>query len=369
MVRYVARRLLLIMPTLLGIMAVNFAIVQVAPGGPIEQIIAELSGEAVSATAALTGSAGGDMGAQASMGGLDPGADTGYRGSRGLDEAMIRDLERQFGFDRPAHERFAKMLWSYARLDFGTSFYQDKTVVAIVASKLPVSITLGSWTLLIIYLVSIPLGIRKAVHDGTRFDLWTSVAIFVGYAVPGFLFAILLIVLFAGGSYWEIFPLRGLASEGAANMSLVGRILDHLWHIAMPVGSLVLGGFATLTMLTKNSFIEELGKHFVLTARSKGMSEQRVLYAHVFRNAMLLVISGFPQAFIGIFFTGSLLIEVIFSLDGIGRLGYEAVMRRDYPIVFGTVFCFSLVGLVMNLVSDVIYTVVDPRIDFASSEV
>jgi microcin C transport system permease protein len=261
------------------------------------------------------------------------------------------------------------MMWSYLRFDFGTSFFQDQTVISIVLSKLPVSITLGLWTLLIVYGISIPLGIAKAVRDGSRFDFWTSVLIFVGYAVPGFLFAILFVVLFAGGSFWEIFPMRGLASEGAAELSLLERAVDYLWHIALPIGSLVLGGFATLTLLTKNCFLEEIGKQFVLTARAKGLSPRRVLYGHVFRNAMLLVISGFPQAFIGVFFTGALLVEVIFSLDGLGRLGYESVLRRDYPVVFGTLYCFSLLGLLLNLASDLIYTWVDPRIDFASSEV
>ncbi len=364
--RYVLRRLLLIVPTLLGIMAANFLIVQAAPGGPVDQAIAELTGESGSTTAAVSGSAGGDSG------GAEAGSFAGsssYAGVRGIDPELIAGLERQFGFDKPAHERFFLMLWNYLRFDFGTSFFQDESVVSIVLSKIPVSASLGLWTLLITYGISIPLGVAKAVRDGTPFDFWSSLVIFVGYAIPGFLFAILLVVLFAGGSFWEIFPMRGLASEYAADLPWLDRVLDYLWHIVLPISSLVLGGFATLTLLTKNSFLEEIGKQFVLTARAKGLSPNRVLYGHVFRNAMLLVISGFPQAFIGVFFTGALLVEVIFSIDGSGRLGYDAVMRRDYPIVFGTVYCFSLLGLLLNLLSDLIYTWIDPRIDFESTEV
>jgi len=360
--RYVARRLLLIVPTLIGIMAINFAIVQVAPGGPVEQALAELSGEASAVPAPASSGAGGETGVAITA--VDSAASAGYRGSSGIDPELIRELERQFGFDRPLHERFLTMLWNYARFDFGDSFFQDASVMEIVLSKLPVSMTLGFWTLLIVYGISIPLGIAKAVRDGTRFDLWTSFAIFVGYAVPGFLFAILFIVLFAGGSFLEIFPMRGLVSEGWSSLSPFERVVDYMWHIALPVGSIVLGGFATLTMLTKNSFIEEIGKQFVLTARSKGLSERRVLYGHVFRNAMLLVIAGFPQAFIGLFFTGSLLIEVIFSLDGLGYLGFNAALNRDYPVMFGTLWVFGLLGLLMGLLGDLMYVVVDPRIDF-----
>jgi microcin C transport system permease protein len=365
--RYFLRRLLLIVPTLFGIMAANFLIVQAAPGGPVDQAIAEMTGEATSTTAAISGSAGGEMGGDAAAA-LAGGASS-YVGVRGIDPELIASLERQFGFDKPAHERFFLMLWNYLRFDFGTSFFQDESVVSIVLSKIPTSASLGLWTLLITYGISIPLGVAKAVRDGTRFDFWSSLIVFVGYAVPGFLFAILLVVLFAGGSFLEIFPMRGLSSEYAADLPWIERAIDYLWHIVLPIGSLVLGGFATLTLLTKNSFLEEIGKQFVLTARAKGLSPNRVLYGHVFRNAMLLVISGFPQAFIGVFFTGALLVEVIFSIDGIGRLGYDAVMRRDYPIVFGTVYCFSLLGLLLNLLSDVIYTWVDPRIDFESTEV
>jgi microcin C transport system permease protein len=360
---YILRRLLLIPPTLLGIMAANFLIVQAAPGGPVEQVLAELSGQAASATGAI----GGEQATASVMAGAQ-GGDSGYLGARGVDPQLIADLERQFGFDKPPLERFVKMLWNYLRFDFGDSFFQDKSVLAIVKSKLPVSMSLGFWTLLLVYSISIPLGIAKAVRDGQRFDVWTSVAIFIGYAVPGFIFALLFIVLFAGGSFWEIFPLRGLTSENAAQLPWFSRVLDYLWHIVLPVLSLTLGGFAVLTMLTKNCFLEEINKQFVLTARAKGLSERRVLYGHVFRNAMLLVISGFPQAFMAVFFTGSLLIEVLFSLDGLGRLGFEAVIRRDYPIVFGTLYCFSLLSLLLHLISDVIYTFVDPRINFASSE-
>jgi microcin C transport system permease protein len=362
---YLLRRLLLIFPTLFGIMAINFLIVQAAPGGPVEQVLAEITGEAAAAGSVGGTGAGGELGAAGAN--FQPGAESAYLGSRGLDAELIAKLEKQFGFDQPAHVRFAKMMWDFARFDFGNSFYQDQSVVAIVRSKLPVSASLGGWTLLIVYAISIPLGIGKAVRDGTRFDLWTSIAIFMGYAIPGFLFAILFVVLFAGGSFWEVFPMRGLTSDNWSELPWRARILDYLWHVTLPVASLVLGGFATLTLLTKNSFLEEIGKQFVLTARAKGLAPRRVLYGHVFRNAMLIVIAGFPQAFIGVFFTGALLIEVIFSLDGLGRLGYEAVIRRDYPIVFGTLYCFSLLSLVMHLVSDLIYTWVDPRIDFASA--
>ncbi|MDD9945059.1 MAG: microcin C ABC transporter permease YejB [Myxococcales bacterium] len=364
MIRYVLHRLLLVVPTLFGIMTINFLIVQAAPGGPVEQAIAELTGDATATTSALAGGSAGEL----ASGELSDHGASAYRGSRGLDPDMIADLEQQFGFDKPPHERFAKMMWSYLRFDFGTSFFQDASVVDIVVSKLPVSVSLGLWTILIVYAISIPLGIRKAVHDGTKFDVWSSGAIFVGYAVPGFLFAILFVILFAGGSFFRLFPLRGLTSDNWDQLGILQRAADYLWHVSLPVASIALGGFATLTMLTKNSFLEEIGKQYVLTARAKGLTERRVLLGHVFRNAMLVVISGFPQAFLAVFFTGSLLIEVIFSLDGLGRLGYDAVMRRDYPIVFGTMYVFSLLGLLMNLASDLTYTLVDPRIDFESNE-
>jgi len=351
--RYLLRRLLLIVPTLFGIMVINFAIVQFAPGGPVEQILAQSAGLAGSTTAAIS-----------DAGSMGPGGGDAYTGSSGLDPALIAELERQFGFDRPAHERFALMMWNYLRLDFGDSYYQDRPVVGLVLERLPVSVSLGLWSLLLIYSISIPLGIAKAVRDGSRFDVWTSGVVFTAYAVPGFLFAVLLIVLFAGGTYLDWFPLRGLVSENFDELSAWGKVKDYFWHLTLPVTALTIGGFATLTMLTKNSFLEELSKQFVLTARAKGLSERRVLYGHVFRNAMLIVIAGFPAAFVGILFTGALLIEVIFSLDGIGLLGYEAVIKRDFPILFGTLFSFTLIGLIMQLVGDLTYVLVDPRIDF-----
>jgi microcin C transport system permease protein len=351
--RYVMRRLLLILPTLFGIMVINFVIVQFAPGGPVEQALAQASGFGGSSTAAV--STGGTMG---------PAGDSGYTGGSGLDPELVARLERQFGFDKPTHERFRLMMWNYLRLEFGVSYFQDRPVVDLVVERLPVSISLGLWSLLLIYSISIPLGIAKAVRDGQRFDLWTSAVVFTAYAIPGFLFAVLLIVVFAGGSYLDWFPLRGLASENFAELSWPAKIVDYFWHLTLPLTALTIGGFATLTMLTKNSFLEELSKQFVLTARAKGLSERRVLYGHVFRNAMLIVIGGFPAAFVGILFTGALLIEVIFSLDGIGLLGYEAVVKRDYPILFGTLFSFTLIGLLMQLVGDLTYVLVDPRIDF-----
>lgn len=354
MARYVLRRLLLILPTLFGIMVINFLIVQLAPGGPVEQVVAELTGPAVSTTANITG---------AGTGGSESGG-ARYPGAAGIDPAIIEELEKQFGFDKPLHERFVLMMWNYLRLDFGDSYFQDRPVMDLVLERMPVSLSLGLWSLLLIYLISIPLGVAKAVRDGQRFDLWTSAVIFVGYAIPGFLFAILLVVLFAGGTFWNVFPLRGLVSENFAELSLFEQIVDYLWHMVLPVTALTVGGFATLTMLTKNSFLEELGKQFVLTARAKGLTERRVLYGHVFRNAMLIVIAGFPSAFVGILFTGSLLIEVIFSLEGMGLLGYDAVIKRDYPILFGTLFCFTFIGLLLNLIGDLLYVLVDPRIDF-----
>ncbi len=364
MAAYIVRRLLLIVPTLLGIMIVNFIIIQAAPGGPVEQLISQVSGPGVDTTARLTGS---DAGLEAG-GGTDAGTEEGpaarYRGAQGLDPALIAEIEQMYGFDRPAHERFLKMLWDYARFDFGNSFFVDRPVVDLVLEKMPVSISLGLWTTLLTYLVSIPLGIRKAINDGTPFDVWTSGVIIVGFAIPGFLFAILLIVLFAGGSYLDWFPLRGLVSENWHDLSWPARILDYFWHLTLPLLALSIGAFAGLTMLTKNSFLDEINKQYVLTARAKGLDERRVLYGHVFRNAMLLIIAGFPGAFIGILFTGSLLIEIIFSLDGLGLLGFEAALRRDYPVMFGTLYFFTLLGLVVKLISDLTYVLVDPRIDF-----
>ncbi|TDJ39122.1 MAG: microcin C ABC transporter permease YejB [Gammaproteobacteria bacterium] len=354
--RYVLRRLLLILPTLFGVMVINFIVVQFAPGGPVEQALAEAAGFGSSSTASVSSAA------------MGPGGESGYTGSSGIDPALVARLEKQFGFDKPAHERFFMMIWNYARLDFGTSYFQDRPVIDLVLERLPVSISLGLWSLLMIYSISIPLGIAKAVGDGQRFDVWTSGVVFTAYAVPGFLFAILLIVVFAGGSYFDWFPLRGLTSDNFDDLSVFGKIRDYFWHLALPLTALTIGGFATLTMLTKNSFLEELNKQFVLTARAKGVTERRVLYGHVFRNAMLIVIAGFPAAFVGILFTGALLIEVIFQLDGIGLLGYEAVVKRDYPILFGTLFSFTLIGLVMQLIGDMVYVFVDPRIDFETRE-
>ncbi|HYE01221.1 MAG TPA: microcin C ABC transporter permease YejB [Alphaproteobacteria bacterium] len=375
MLAYILRRLLLIIPTLLGIMLVNFLIVQAAPGGPIEQIIAQMEGNAGSATDRIGGGssdiAGNPLDAQQGLQGQGSGSDvtSRYRGARGLDPEFIKELEREFGFDKPLHERFLLMMGNYIRFDFGESYFRNVQVVDLVIEKMPVSISLGLWTTLLTYLISIPLGIMKAVRDGTRFDAVTSGIVIVGYAIPSFLFAVLLVVLFAGGTYWQIFPLRGLVSDNFATLPWPQQIADYFWHIALPVAAMVIGGFAGLTMLTKNSFLEEINKQYVLTARAKGLAPRRVLYGHVFRNAMLIVIAGFPGAFVGILFTGSLLIEVIFTLDGLGLLGYEAALNRDYPVVFGTLFFFSLLGLVMKLVGDLIYMLVDPRIDFEARTV
>ena len=367
MLAYIVRRLLLIVPTLFGIMVVNFVVIQAAPGGPVEQLIATMQGTAVDATARVAGGGGETVDTGGAAQGGDP-VSARYRGARGLDPELLRDLERQFGFDKPAHERFADMIWNYVRFDFGESFFRDRRVVDLVLSKMPVSISLGLWTTLLIYLISIPLGIAKAVRDGSRFDVWTSGAVVVGNAIPGFLFAILLIVLFAGGRYFDWFPLRGLASPGAADMGWAAQTADYFWHLALPVLSMVIGGFAGLTLLTKNSFLEEINKQYVMTARAKGLTERRVLYGHVFRNAMLIVIAGFPSAFVGILFTGALLTEIIFSLDGLGLLGFEAALGRDYPVMFATLYFFTLLGLVMQLVGDIAYTIIDPRIDFESRE-
>ena len=362
MAGYIAKRLLLMIPTLLGIMLVNFVIVQFAPGGPIDQIIEQM----------VSGGSGGvstrATGMSADIGASSLNDSSRNPASRGLDPEILADLEKQFGFDKPVHERFLNMLYNSMTLDFGESYFQDRPVVDLVIERLPISVSLGLWSMLLIYTISLPLGVRKAVKDGTRFDIWTSALLFIGYAVPGFLFAILLIILFAGGSYFDWFPLRGIVSDGWGDMSLFDQIIDYFWHLALPITALTIGGFATLTMLTKNSFLEEISKQFVLTARSKGMSERRVMYGHVFRNAMLIVIAGFPAALIGILFTGSMLIEVIFSLEGIGLLGFEAVLTRDYPIMFGTLFVFTLIGLVLQLIGDITYTLIDPRIDFESRD-
>lgn len=364
MLAYIVRRLLLIVPTLFGIMVLNFLIIQLAPGGPVEQMIARMQGMAVGATERIAGG-GSDAGqAREQMNQATNATTSRYRGAQGLDPEFIAEIEKQFGFDKPLHERFFLMMGNYLRLDFGTSYFRDQKVIDLIIDKLPVSISLGLWTTLIIYLVSVPLGIRKAVRDGTPFDTWTSGVVIVGYAIPGFLFAVLLIVLFAGGRYFDLFPLRGLVSDDWASLPWWRQILDYLWHITLPVTALVIGGFAGLTMLTKNSFLEEINKLYVTTARAKGLSEKRILYGHVFRNAMLIVIAGFPAALIGILFTGALLIEVIFSLDGLGLLGFESAINRDYPVVFGTLFIFTLLGLLANLITDLTYVAVDPRIDF-----
>lgn len=350
MFAYIVRRLLLIIPTLVIILLVNFVIVQAAPGGPVEQAIAHLQGIG-------GGGVGGSSG---------DGISGGSRASRGLDPKLIKDIEKQYGFDKPAPERLWLMLKNYAHLDFGNSFFRGKTVTDLILEKMPVTISLGLWATLITYLVSIPLGIRKAVRHGSSFDVWSSTAIVIGYAMPAFLFAMFLIVVFAGGTSLNWFPVRGLVSENFEELSTIGKIADYFWHLVLPVTSLVIGGFATLTILTKNSFLNEITRQYVVTARAKGLSERRVLYGHVFRNAMLLVISGIPQAFIAVFFAGSLLIEVIFSLDGLGRMSYEAALSRDYPVVFGSLFIFTLFGLLIKLIGDLCYTLVDPRIDFAA---
>ncbi len=371
---YVVRRLLLIVPTLIGIMLLNFVIVQAAPGGPVEQILAQIQGLDVEATARVGGDAGSETRStqprQAGQGGSTAGTQPvgSYRGAQGLDPEFIAQLEKQFGFDKPAHERFLLMLGNYARFDFGDSFFRDRAVIDLVLDKMPVSISLGLWTTLLVYLISIPLGIAKAVRDGSRFDAGTSVVVIVGNAIPSFLFAILLIVLFSGGRYFDWFPLRGLVSEDWATLDWPARIADYFWHITLPVVSMVIGGFAGLTMLTKNSFLDEINKQYVMTARAKGLTERRVLFGHVFRNAMLIVIAGFPSAFIGILFTGALLTEIIFSLDGLGLLGFEAAINRDYPVMFGTLYFFTLVGLLLNLVGDLMYVAIDPRIDFEKRE-
>jgi len=371
MAAYIIRRLLLMIPTLFGIMLVAFLVVQFAPGGPVERVIAQLSGSDTGATSRISGSQGGDFSGRGQMqgGGQMDATTSKYRGAQGLDPEFIKQLEKQFGFDRPAHERFFLMLWNYATFNFGKSYFRDTSVIDLIKEKMPVSMSLGIWMALLSYLISIPLGIRKAVRDGSRFDTWTSGVIIIGYAIPGFLFAILLIVLFAGGSFFNIFPLRGLTSDNWAELPWYGKILDYFWHLVLPIICMGLSAFATTTLLTKNSFLDEIRKQYVLTARAKGCTERQVLYGHIFRNAMLLIIAAFPGAFIHAFFSGSLLIETIFSLDGLGLLGFESVLNRDYAVVFATLYIFSLLGLVVNLISDMTYTWVDPRIDFETREV
>jgi microcin C transport system permease protein len=370
MTAYIARRILFMIPTIFGIMLVSFVVVQFAPGGPVERVIAQLSGADTGATSRISGSSSGDFSSRgAGASGPQAEVNSKYRGAQGLDPAFIKSLEQQFGFDKPAYERFFIMLWNYVRFDFGKSYFRDVSVLHLISEKLPVSISLGVWMTLLSYLISIPLGIRKAVRDGSQFDIWTSGVIIVGYAIPGFLFAILLIILFAGGSFFQFFPLRGLVSDGWSQFPWWQKIFDYFWHLVLPIVSMGLAAFATMTLLTKNSFLEELRKQYVLTARAKGCSETQVLYGHIFRNAMLLVIAGFPAAFVSAFFAGALLIETIFSLDGLGLLSFESVLNRDYPVVFANLYIFALVGLVVNLISDLTYTWIDPRIDFETREV
>jgi microcin C transport system permease protein len=368
---YIIRRLLLMIPTLFGIMLVSFVVVQFAPGGPVERVIAQLSGADTGAGSRIPGAGTGDFAGRGQMaGGAQADAVTSkYRGAQGLDPEFIKKLEQQFGFDRPAYERFFLMLKNYSTFDFGKSYFRDVSVLQLIKEKLPVSISLGLWMTLLTYLISIPLGVRKAVRDGSRFDVWTTTIITIGYALPSFLVAILLIILFAGGSYLDWFPLRGLTSDNWAQLTWWQKIIDYFWHLTLPIIAMMLGAFATMTMLTRNSFLDEIRKQYVLTARAKGCTERRTLYGHVFRNAMLIVIAGFPGAFIHAFFSGSLLIETIFSLDGLGLLGFESVLNRDYPVVFATLYIFALLGLVVNLISDLTYTWVDPRIDFETREV
>ena len=368
MTAYIIRRLLLIIPTLFGIILINFLVIQAAPGGPIEQLISRYTGTGVEATARISSS-----NQTETLGNRQAASDGGlsskYRGAQGLDPAFLRELEVMYGFDKPAHKRFLKMLGDYIRFDFGESFFRNQRVIDLVLDKMPVSISLGLWTTLLIYTISIPLGILKAVRDGSRFDFWSSSVVVIGNAIPSFLFAILLIVIFSGGRYFDWFPLRGLTSQGWNELNYLERVADYFWHLALPILSMVIGGFAALTLLTKNSFLEEINKQYVVTARAKGLTERRVLLGHVFRNAMLIVIAGFPSAFVGILFTGALLTEIIFSLDGLGLLGFEAVVNRDYPVMFASLYFFTLLGLVMQLIGDLTYTIIDPRIDFDSREV
>ncbi len=365
MLAYILRRLLLIVPTLLGILTVNFLIVQAAPGGPVEQMIARIKhADTMDATARVSGT-GSELSGNSAGGLASQNVVSAYRGAQGIDPAIIKDIEKMYGFDKPVGERYMLMLGNYLRFDFGKSFFRDESVIKLIGQKMPVSISLGLWTTLLVYLISIPLGILKAVRDGSRFDIWSSVVIIIGYAIPSFLFAILLIILFAGGSYVSLFPLRGLVSDNWADLSLWHKITDYAWHMTLPVIAMVVSGFASLTMLTKNSFLDEIGKQYVMTARAKGLSERSVLLRHVFRNAMLIVIARLPNALLTIFFTSSLLIEITFSLDGLGLLGFEAALNRDYPVMFATLYIFTLLGLIFNLLGDLAYVLVDPRIDFS----
>jgi len=364
---YLIRRILLIFPTLFGIMLINFAVVQIVPGGPVEQMIAQMTGTAVESTARFSGSDDGELSASFDASSFEDG-ESKYRGAQGLDPDIIKEIEIMYGMDKPAHERFLKMLKNYIFFDFGESFFRDQKVTSLVLDKMPVSISLGLWTTLLVYLISIPLGIRKAIKDGSKFDIISSSIVTIGYAIPNFLFAVILIVFFAGGRFYDIFPLRGLVSENFEELNLLSQIKDYFWHLTLPLIAMIVSGFAGLTFLTKNSFIDQINQQYVMTARAKGLSEKKVLYGHVFRNAMLIVIAGFPSAFIGILFSSSLFIEVIFSLDGLGLLGYEAALTRDYPVIFATLYFFSLLGLIMGIIGDFMYSLIDPRIDFESRE-
>ena len=364
---YLVRRVLLIFPTLFGIMLINFAVIQIVPGGPVEQMIAQMTGTAVESTARFSGGGEGELNSSFDASSFDDG-DSKYRGAQGLDPDIIKEIEVMYGMDKPAHERFFKMLKSYIFFDFGESFFRDQKVTSLVLDKMPVSISLGLWTTLLVYLISIPLGIRKAIKDGSRFDIISSSIVTIGYAIPNFLFAVILIVFFAGGRFYDIFPLRGLVSENFEELTLLAQIKDYFWHLTLPLLAMIVSGFAGLTFLTKNSFIDQINQQYVMTAKAKGLSERKVLYGHVFRNAMLIVIAGFPSAFIGILFSSSLFIEVIFSLDGLGLLGYEAALTRDYPVIFATLYFFSLLGLIMGILGDFMYSLIDPRIDFESRE-
>jgi microcin C transport system permease protein len=363
---YIGRRLLLVIPTLWAIITINFFIVQIAPGGPVDQAIANMQGLGQGAAMERISGSGGEGGRSVEQEGRT--GEGVYRGARGLDPEVIAEIEKRYGFDRPVWVRYFDMLKNYAAFNFGDSLFRGRSVLGLIAERLPVSVSLGLWSTLIIYLVSIPLGIRKAVKNGSRFDLWTSTAVVLGNAIPSFLFAVLLVVLFAGGGFLKIFPLRGLFSVDTGSMNLAEKILDYFWHLVLPISAMIIGGFASLTMLTKNSFLDEIHKQYVMTARAKGLAEKAILIKHVFRNAMLIVIAGFPSAFISMFFTGSVLIEVIFSLEGLGLLGFESTMQRDYPVIFATLYIFTLLGLVLSLVSDLVYTLIDPRIDFEARQ-
>ncbi|RWX57036.1 microcin C ABC transporter permease YejB [Photobacterium chitinilyticum] len=355
---YIIRRLLLVIPTLWAIITINFFVIQIAPGGPVEQAVAQLEGHSSGIMERFTG--GGQEVQAVELG--DNG--TGYRGSRGLDPEVLEAIKVQFGFDKPLLERYVDMLKDYATFNFGESLFKGGNVIDLIIDRLPVSISLGLWSTLIIYFVSIPLGIAKAINHGSRFDVWSSALVIVGYAIPGFLFAILLIIFFASGNYFSWFPLRGLVSSDFDQLTWYQQIIDYFWHLTLPILAMVIGGFATLSMLTKNSFLDEINKQYVVTARAKGLDERSILYRHVFRNAMLIIIAGFPAAFISIFFTGAMLIEVMFSLEGIGLLGFESTIQRDYPVVFSSLYIMTLLGLLLNIISDLTYTFVDPRIDF-----